>query len=970
MSYDDIPEVFRRAFEEAERRAGRNRGEEPPDGSGDSGSARPPRTPWWGDRRVWIIAVVLLLILSFNWIVSLYTEWLWFDNINFRDVWSTRLLVQAVTFAVFFAIAAGVLLLNSWIAARKARGTSNVFGFQPSQFGGFNLLIVGGNLFLAFLFASTAASQWERFLLFFNRVQWDLADPVFGQTLTFYLFELPVFRFVQGWFVPLLFLSGLVVVGLYAAHNLEEIRLGRWQPQELVPLRRHIVVLGAILALVIGVGYLLSRFELVYSPRGFAYGASVTDLRVVAPLLLVNATLMVILAGVLLYNFFRFNWRPVAIILGVWLVSIFLFNGIVPGLYQRYVVQPNEEELERPYIRSNIEFTRTAYGLDEVRVEDFGQVTNINQRDLEDNAKALENIRLWDYRVLPENYEQLQALRPYYRFSDVDIGRYTIEGEIRQVMLSARELDMNNLPNDSWVNRKLEFTHGYGIVMNPVDRFTSDGQPEFFISDLPPQSNVDLNVTRPEVYYGELDTEPVYVNSRRPEFNYPSGSENVRTSYEGDGGVQLNSILRRVALAIRFGDINLLLSDDITDDTRAMFHRQIEERVRRVTPFLALDYDPYLVVDEATGDLVWIVDAYTTSDRFPYSEPSQVTTGDVRPGINYIRNAAKIVINAYDGSIDYYMVDDEDPLVLAYASAFPDLFQPFEAMPESLQNHVRYPESLFLIQTRQYLKYHMTDSSVFYNQEDLRAIPLEQFAGGAPQPMEPYYVIFSLPDEPVTEFLLIQPYTPVEKNNMVAWLAARSDGENYGELVAYELPKQQLVFGPIQVEGRIDQEPEISQQLSLWDQRGSSVIRGNLLVIPLNSSFLYVEPLYLKSDTSALPELRRVIVASGSNVAMRSTLQGALIALLDQAVADAIEVAPTIEALQDFADAQEAQENAASAETPTLAGDETVQSLVDSAIGHYDAAEAAIQLGDWATYGFELEALERDLDLLSQLIDP
>lgn len=968
MSYDDIPEVFRRAFEEAERRAGRGRGDEPPD---DAPPKPHPRSgkPLWRDRRVWIVAAVLLFLFSINGIITLYTEWLWFENIGYASVWATRVGAQLIVFVLFFIIAATILLLNALIAMRGARQSSNAFGFQPASFGEFKGLVIIGCLFLAFLFAGAASSQWELLLRFVNRVEWDLLDPVFGRTISFYLFELPVMQFIQGWLIPLLFLTILIVIGLYALHNIEDIRLGRWKPQQLDPLRRHVAILGALLALTIAAGYLLSRYELVYSPRGFAYGASATDLRIVAPILLVNATLMIILAIVFIYNYFRFNWRPIAVVAGLWLLSVFVFSGIIPGLYQRYAVLPNEEELERPFIKSNIEFTRLAYGLDKVRVEDFGQVTNLDQQDLEDNAAALENIRLWDYRVLPENYEQLQALRPYYTFSDVDIDRYLIDGEMRQVMLAARELDMRNLPNDSWVNRRLEFTHGYGIVMNPVDRFANDGQPEFFISDLPPESSVNLDILRPEIYYGELIADPVYVNSRRPEFNYSSGSQNLRTSYAGEGGVQLDSFLKKLALSIRFGDVNLMLSDDITPETRAIFHRQIEERVRQIAPFLALDYDPYLVLDEDTGELVWMVDAYTVSDRFPYSEPSQIGSGDVPAGINYIRNVAKITVSAYDGTVNFYLIDDEEPLALSYAAAFPDLFQPFEAMPESLQQHVRYPESLFLIQTRQYLKYHMTDSSVFYNQEDLRAIPLEQFAEGAPQLMEPYYVIFSLPDEEATEFLLIQPYTPLEKNNMVSWIAARSEGDNYGELVSYELPKQQLVFGPIQVEGRIDQEPDISQQLSLWDQRGSSVIRGNLLVIPLNNSFLYVEPLYLKSDTSALPELRRVIVASGSTVAMRPTLQEALIALLDKAVADAIEVAPTIEALQDLADAQ-ADDAANSADsTPELIGDETLQSLVDSANAHYDAAQVAIQNGDWTTYGNELEALKRDLDLLAQLLE-
>jgi len=505
--------------------------------------------------------------------------------------------------------------------------------------------------------------------------------------------------------------------------------------------------------------------------------------------------------------------------------------------------------------------------------------------------------------------------------------------------------------------------------MNPVDRVTPEGRPDFFIQDLPPVSNVSLEVNRPEIYYGELMTDIVFAGSDLEEFDYPVGTQNAYSTYAGEGGVPISNFLRRLAFSIRFGEVNLMLSDYITPETRVLMHRQIRERVRQITPFLSLDDDPYLVV--ADGQLVWMLDAYTLSQDFPYSSPTE-------QGFNYIRNAAKITINAYDGAVNYYITAPEDPLIQAYALAFPDLFQPLEAMPDVLRDHIRYPEDLFIVQTRQYLKYHMTDTQVFYNQEDLWEIPLEIFDSNQ-QLIEPYYVIMSLPGEEETEFLLIQPYTPAGRNNMIAWLAARNDAPNYGELVVFELPKQELVFGPIQVEARIDQDPQISAQISLWNQRGSRVIRGNLLVIPINNSFLYVEPLYLLAETSELPELKRVIVASGNRLAMRETLAEALVALVEgePAVAAIVEEPPVEgagEATEDESGAGVAtQEPGPTVVIPTAttpaeqAAAETIQELIRSADAHFAAAQAAQRAGDWATYGNEIEALEADLTQLIEL---
>ncbi len=765
-----------------------------------------------------------------------------------------------------------------------------------------------------------------------------------------------MYEFIQGWFISLLFLTLLGILPIYAINNLPDIQRGRWRPQESIAFRRHVALLGGLFLLVWAVGYIFDIYGLLYSPRGVVFGASYTDMNASLWALWAQFLFMLLTALAVFYNYFRFSPRPLLITGGLWLVATFVFGGIYPGLLQRYAVEPNEIVREQPYIDHNINFTREAFDLNDIEVRPWDNVSVLSVEDLELNEDVVQNVRLWDYRPLQRTYEQLQALRPYYQFSSVDIDRYEIDGQVRQVMLAGRELNKENLPAPSWVNRNLEFTHGYGIVMNPVDRITSDGQPEFFIKDLPPQSTIDLQIDRPELYYGELTNDAVFVSSGREEFSYPSGSENVYTSYEGDGGVPLDSFLKRVAFAIRLGDANVLLSDEIDSGTRVQFHRMIQERVQKITPFLALDRDPYLVA--LSDRLVWIQDAYTVSSKYPYSTPAP-------SGVNYIRNSVKIVVDAYDGTVDYYVSDPDDPIIQAYDKALPNLFKPFSEFPRELISHIRYPQDLFDIQSEKYLAYHMTDTRVFYNKEDLWAIPMEIFDGNE-QPMEPYYVYLRLREEKEPEYLLIEPFTPSGKQNMIAWMAARNDPEHYGELVVYELPKQELVFGPLQVEGRIDQEPEISQQFSLWDQRGSRVIRGNLLVIPLSDSFVFVEPIYLLSDTSALPELKRIIVATDNRIAMRETLGEALLALLEaERTAD---IAAEIDA---GAAVETGPESGVEVTTPEqqvpLPLDASIEELIQSANGHFEAAQEAQKDGDWALYGSELNALNRDLERLMEL---
>lgn len=970
MSRDsfDIPEVFRKAMEDAGwdtgRGDGNNGGDDNGGGNGgnggDGGNGGPNRQPFprnpdaRPNRTLIIFAVVIVFLLSINWIVSTYTEWLWFTELNYQSVWTTQWLYRVGSFVVALLVAAAILFGN-WQFARK-RAASNTPDFYP-QFLQSRLItwalagIVG---FLALGFAGAISSQWETLLTFINRVPFGEVDPIFGQDISFYLFELPVFKLAQGWFVSLLMISLLGVVAIYAINYLPDIQRGRWQPLQNTALRQHVAALGALLLGLWALGYWFDIYDLMYSPRGVVFGASYTDMNASLWALRTQMIAMALAAVVVAVNVFRLSLRPLLIVGGVWLAAAVLLGGVYPGLLQRYSVEPNEIERESPYIQHNIDFTRLAFGLDSISERPF-TFEPLEQVDLDDSEAVLKNIRLWDYRPLLTTYGQLQALTLYYQFNDIDIDRYVVNGETRQVMLAARELDKVNLPNNSWVNRKLEFTHGYGIVMNPVDRVTPEGQPDFFLQDLPPQSTIDLEVDRPEIYFGETTNDAVFVGSDRNEFSYPGDSAPVYSSYAGLGGVPIDNYFKRLVFAIWLGDANVLLSDEINSNTRVQFHRQIQERVRQITPFLSLDRDPYITAVD--GRLVWVQDAYTLSNRFPYSEP--VIYGNVGR-INYIRNSVKITIDAYDGNVSYYLADPNDPIIQTYSNAFPGLFQSMDDMPESLKAHIRYPEDLFRLQSTQYLSYHMTDVRVFYNQEDRWEIPTEVLQGSEVM-MEPYYVLLKLPGGENAEYLLIQPFTPRERDNMVGWMAARNDPENYGELVVYRLPRQELVFGPSQIESRIDQDPDISQQFSLWNQGGSSVIRGNLLAIPLNNSFLYVEPIYLQATASALPELRRVIVASDTRIAMRPTLEEALEALLD---AEPVAIVPELDTGEGTAvDTGTPGEQATPIPQINL-GDADIQELVQQATLHFEAAQAAQRDGDWATYGAELNALQ---DTLAQL---
>ncbi|MDQ7030796.1 MAG: UPF0182 family protein [Ardenticatenia bacterium] len=917
-------------------------------GQGGQSPTRHRRRPPYVNRWTVLAFIALALLLSFDWLITTLTEWLWFRAIGYERVWWTTIWARVGLFTATF-LATAVVLIGNWRLARfLVIRVPNILGEE-------RLLeerwvaptITAAGLLLAWVTAQVASGRWMDMLRYIARRPFSTQDPLFGQDVGFYIFELPVYEFVSGLVLQVLFMAFAGVVVIYAISQWENIQARDFI---LLPyMRKHGAVLVGLFLIVWAATHQLQVWNLVFSRRGVVFGASYTDINATLPTLRLQMILLGSAGLAALANYWRPMLRLPALLFGLWVAVGLLGHSVYAGLLQRYVVEPNELDREAPYIAYNIAATRAAYGLENVEQRRFERLAEISAEELARNTFVLRNVRLWDERPLERTYEQLQELRPYYRFSRIDVDRYQLgDGSYRQVQLAARELEKANLPALTWVNERLIFTHGYGVVMNPVDEVTPEGQPQLWVRDLPPQVNIPdggLTITRPEIYYGEFMRDYVLVNSNQPEFDYPRGDENVFSHYQGQGGVVLGGFWRRLLFAARMADPNILLSQSITPQTRIIFYRQIRERVAHIAPFLVYDQDPYLVIDRETGRLVWIIDAYTTSNRYPYATR--------RGSLNYIRNAAKVTVDAYDGTVTFYVTDPNDPLVQTYAAIFPDLFKPLEAMPPSLQDHLRYPRDLFKVQAQLFAVYHMQDVQVFYNKEDQWAIPNEIFEVDE-IPMEPYYVILDLPGdgEIRPEFVLIQPYTPANKLNMIAWLAARNDPPNYGQLVVYEFPKQELIFGPMQVEARIDQDPLISQQLTLWSQRGSRVIRGNLLVIPLEQSVLYIEPLYLLAETGELPELKRVIVASGNRVVMRETLEEAIAALVNG-------ITPATPG--DVAEAS----SPADLPTPSPStGSEAIAELVRRANEHYQRAEEARVEGDWARFGEELQALK---DVLTQL---
>jgi uncharacterized membrane protein (UPF0182 family) len=907
----------------------------------------------------WILLGLVFLLISLIRLASgIYLDLLWYEQLGYGAVfttilssyWGIRLLAW-----LFFSI---FLFINLNFTQKALLNMPNLVLRQMLMNTKLGNLLTKKWLRIVFLLASVVfpwlltagfGDHWLPVRLFFAGAATGITEPIFARDVSFYLFTLPFYELIYQYLLVMIATTAILSGAIYLFI----------QPPEQLGLRSlfarrgqtHISLLLAGLFLVVAAGYRLQMYNLLLSARGATFGPGYTDMNAQLPAYWILLGLSLVVSAVLLYNAKVKNPRLIAGSVITLIVGSILIGGIFPAAMQSFIVEPNEFSREEPFLGNNIEFTRLAYGLDRIERQEFPLTGTLDYQGLLENQGTLNNIRLWDWRPLRQTYNQLQGLRPYYRFHDVDTDRYIVNGEYRQLMLSGRELVAERLPARTWQNERLFYTHGYGVVASPVNEVTGQGMPVLGLRDLPVQSDFEgLHVDVPQIYYGELTNSYIFTGAVPDEFDYPMGDTNASYRYDGEGGVPLGGFLNRLLFALRFSDYRMLISGELKPESRIHFYRTLDERMQRLAPFLRPDPDPYLVV--ADGRLFWMVDTYTVTSRYPYSEP--------HGNINYIRNAAKAVVDAYHGTVNFYVFEPDDPLIQAYAAIFPDLFQPAGEMPEYLKRHVRYPEELLKIQSRMYATYHMQNTQVFYNKEDRWQLPQEIYEG-SPVTMDPYYTIIRLPGEDEPEFVLMVPYTPITRANMVAWLAARSDGDNYGQLRVYLFPRGELIYGPAQIEARIDQDSRISEQLTLWDQRGSNVIRGNLLVLPVNGSILYVEPIYLRAEQGELPELARVIVAYGERIVMERTLEEALAAVFG--------LQPGLPPVDDPAGPDEPLDPdepvAPPAPSEPITG--TVLELVEQAARLFEQAEAAQRRGDWAEYGRLQQELGAVLSHLQEL---
>lgn len=872
-------------------------------------------------------------------------DWLWFGEVGYRQVYSTEIGARAAAGVVTFIVAMAWLAVHARLALAALSPAPVTFttreGFAvslPTREQVRPLVMILAAV-ASFLIASLASSQWMTLLTWWNQVPFGKADPVLGHDAAMYVFTLPALELVRGVSFGLVLLAGVGVIGLSAVSG--QVALTPFGLRVEDRARRHLAWLATALFLVLALGAWISRLQEIVSPSGIIQGASYADVHGRMPAALALMVASLVAAGLSVATAITGSARHVLTAAAVYAIVLLGGEGYA-SLLQRFAVTPNEQVRETPYMEYNIAATREAFALDTIEERELQGEASLTKQDIENNRATLDNVRLWDHQPLLETFGQIQEIRTYYDFVNVDNDRYQINGRNRQVMLSARELNPAALPNRTWVNERLVFTHGHGLTLGPVNQVTSEGLPVLFVRDLPPVTTVDLQITEPSIYFGELVNDYVIVRTRAQEFHYPKGEDNVYTQYAGTGGVPLGSFWRKLLFAAHFRNYQILLSDDITSESRLMFDRQIRRRVQKIAPFLTLDEDPYPVVSD--GRILWIQDAYTVSDRYPYSSSSA--------GMNYIRNSVKVVIDAYQGSVTFYAAEVNDPIAKTLAIIFPNLMRPLAEMPEQLRRHVRYPEDIFAIQASVYATYHMTNPAVFYNKEDQWEAPVVDSSGESAR-MAPYYAMMKLPGEQTAEFIQMLPFTPRRRDNLASWMVARSDGEHFGKLQVFQFPKQTLVFGPQQVVARINQDQVISPQITLWNQQGSQVIQGTLMVIPIEGSLIYVRPLYLRAQAGRIPELTRVIVAYQNRIVMEPTLDQALARLFGQSERDAAPAKPGEPV---------APPPAAGTRPPAGFDAATWERLALEARDTYRRALDAQRAGEWAKYGEEIKKLGELLD--------
>jgi uncharacterized membrane protein (UPF0182 family) len=898
----------------------------------------PPRRFWVG---IGLFGIAFLIFFFSSPIVWFITERQWYDALGFKDVFTTKLSLQAVLVVGSFVVSFAYLAINVLFALRIRSGPAlRAVGIRrPNIRSAPGIIGLLGAGLIALVLSGGAGTQWSTLALYQHAAPTGITEPVLGQDISFYLLTLPFQHAVIGWALGLGFMSVLLVGALYAWRgDTFDLNLS---PRAVA----HISVLLGVFAVVLAAWTWLARYD-VMSARSntIVWGAAYTDVMARLPLYSFQAGAGLVLAGALIANAWLKRLAVPVIAAGLW-VLLLLIGQIYPAIVQGFFVTPSAQSYELPYIQREIDGTRAAYGLSNVSVSNFTGDQPLTLKDVQSDQITIDNLRLWDYAPLKDVYDQQQTIRTYYSFNDIDIDRYTIGGKYQQLEISTRELDTSKLPPaaQNWVNQHLQYTHGYGLAASPVNSATSQGLPAYVVGDLPPTGA--LTITQPAIYFGELTSNPVLAPSNIKEFDYPQGNQDVFTTYKGTHGVPMAGA-NRALWSLKLGDFNLLVSPQITDQTEMLYRRNILDRAREIAPFLTFDHDPYVVIVD--GKVYWILDAYTAGSTYPYSQAVTLADGT---SINYIRNSVKVVIDAYEGTAVFYVTDSKDPLIKAYQATFPSLFASIELMPAGLRTHLRVPEDMFTIQTRIYATYHITDPKVFFAREDVWDIPTAQTSpSNAPTKVEPYYVLFRLPGEQNPEFLLIMPFTPLNKQNMTSWMAARSDGAHYGEYVSYVLPKDKTIYGPQQVANLINQEPAVSRDFSLFHQPGSGsrVQQGNLLVVPIGNSFLYFEPIYLRATSgSSIPELKKVILADQTKVVYTDTLQQAI----DQLVGTSTAPPPTTAPPQTFTPAQIAH----------------MADLVTQANQHYGAAYAALKAGDLSTFASEMAQVGKILAELQQL---
>ncbi len=903
-------------------------------------------------RITWIAVLTALFVLfgGLSFAVGMYFDYLWFAELGKATIFTTVLYAKSTLGSGILLICFLFLYVNLMYANR---GPGLIQIGIPTPTGQITAYTVSNEMvqrlsglvsaFVALFIGVAEANDWETIWRWLHRVDFKVTDPIFSRDVSFYFFSLPFMEKVVrlGLILSLLALAGVLAL-YYFKGTLAWRKLS--QAGERSRTGTHISLLVSLVFVLLAANAYLNRFEVLFGSHEVFSGASYSDLNARLPML--TLLTFAALAGALLWiiNAFAASNRYAVSAVLLYFAVLFLGN-LYPAFIQKFIVGPNEFDRESSQIAHNIEATLQAYGLSKVEERNLSGDKALTPQDIQNNSATIHSIRLWDHEPLLDALKQMQEFRPYYDFISVDNDRYMVNGELQQFMLSTRELNSAGLQQRTWINERLSYTHGYGIALGPVNRMTSEGLPVLYVQNIPPVSNPPfLNITRPEIYFGELTQGYVVVKSVQEEFDYPSGEDNVMCTYQGTGGVPVNSLFRKLLFAFYFRDAKIVLSPQVTSESRFLYFRDVRQRMSRLAPFLMLDQDPYMVVSE--GRLFWIQDGYTRSDRYPYSTATR--------GVgNYMRNSVKMVLDAYNGKVEMYIADPEDPLIQVYQNIFPGVFRPISEISPDLKRHLRYPADIFTVQTYIYSVYHMGSPQIFYNKEDLWQIPTLTDRGSE-NPMAPYYTIMRLPQGKEEEFILMLPFTPARKDNLSAWMVALSDGENYGRLVVYRFPKQKLVYGPRQIVARVNQDAEISRQISLWDQRGSQVIQGNLLIIPIEEGLLYIRPLYLRAESGKIPELKRVIVAYENRIAMEETLEASIDRIFKG------ELPPPMP------DAATQQISPAPVESAAPAG---TANLARQARDAYGRAVQAQRQGEWAKYGEELKKLESILDELSRTRD-